>query len=80
MACIQERMDQREAVLGGMRGARVGGGRDGGLALEHDDAVGEVGRHDEVVLDDERCFLRVQHEALDDLARDDTLLRVQEPA
>ena len=57
---------------------RVSGGRDGGLALEHDDAVREVGRHDEVVLDDERSLLGVQDEALDDFARDDTLLGIQE--
>ena len=53
-------------------------GRDGGLTLEHDDAVREVGGHDEVVLDDERGLLGVQDEALDDFARDDTLLGIQE--
>ena len=53
-------------------------GGDGGLTLEHDDAVREVGGHDEVVLDDERGFLGVQDEALDDFACDDTLLGIQE--
>ena len=58
---------------------RCGFGRDGGLTLKDDDAVGEVGGHDEVVLDDERRLLRVQDKALDDLTRNDTLLRIQEP-
>ena len=50
----------------------------GRLPLKDDDAVGEVSRHDKVVLDDERRLLCVQYEALNDLRRDDTLFRVQE--
>ena len=42
-------------------------GGDGGGALEHDDAVGEVGRHNEVVLNDEAGLLGVQDETLDHL-------------
>eukprot|EP00955_Chlamydomonas_euryale_P017217 183977-Chlamydomonas_euryale.AAC.2 len=40
----------------------------GRLSLVHDDAVREVGRHDEVVLHDKRRLLRVHDEALDDLS------------
>ena len=35
---------------------------DRGLTVEDDDAVGKVGGHDEIVLDDKRCFLRVEDE------------------
>ncbi len=37
-------------------------GGDPWCPVEHDDAVGEVRGHDEVVLDDERRFLAVHHE------------------
>ena len=30
------------------------------LTLEHDDAVSEVRGHDEIVLDDESCFLSME--------------------
>jgi hypothetical protein len=56
---------------------RVGAGVDGRLAIEDNDAVGKVGRHDEIVLDDEGGFLAVHDEALDDASGDDTLLRVE---
>lgn len=34
----------------------------GRLTLKHDDTVGQVGGHDEIVLDDERSLLGVQDE------------------
>ena len=40
----------------------MGHGGHRGLAVVDDHAVGQVGGHDEVVLDDERGLLRVQHE------------------
>ena len=46
---------------------RVGERGDRGLALEHDDPVRQVGRHDEVVLHDETGLLGVEDEPLDDL-------------
>ena len=49
----------------------------GGLAVEDDDPVGEVGRHYEVVLDDEGGLLCVHDEALDDAGGDDTLFGVE---
>ena len=55
----------------------AGGAVDAGLALVDDDAVGEVGGHDEVVLDDKGGALAVEDEALDDLGGDDALLRVE---
>ena len=61
------------------QGSRSGGGGDGRLALKDDDTVGEVGGHDEIVLDDEGRLLRVHDEALDDAGRDDTLLGVEVP-
>jgi hypothetical protein len=48
------------------------------LTLEDNDPVGEVGCHDEIVLDDERSLLRVQDETLDNLGGDNTLLGVEE--
>ena len=48
-----------------LRGAR--GGPLGGLAFVDDDAVGQVRRHDEIVLHDERSLLGVHDEALDHL-------------
>lgn len=41
--------------------------RDSGCPFEHHDTIGEVGRHDEVVLDDKRSSLSMQDEPLDDL-------------
>ena len=52
--------------------------RDGGCPFEHHDAIGEVGRHDEVVLDDKRGSLSMQDEPLDDLRSNDTLLGIEE--
>ena len=42
---------------------RRSSGLNGGLTLEHDDAVGKIGGHDEVVLDDERRLLCVEDES-----------------
>lgn len=39
----------------------------GGRALIDDDAVGQVRRHDEIVLHDKRCLLRMHDEPLDHL-------------
>lgn len=50
---------------------------DAWLAVVDDHLVGEVGRHDEVVLDDEGSLLVVEDEALDDSSADDSLLTVQ---
>ena len=58
----------QELVHSGEEGLRrAGRGLDGGLALEDDDAVGQVGGHDEVVLHDESGLFSVQDEALDHL-------------
>ena len=62
---------------GEQRLRRVRGGRDRRQAVVDDDAVGEVGRHDEIVLDNERRLLGVQHEPLDHLGGDQTLLGVE---
>ena len=40
-----------------------GGGRDSGLAFEHDDTVGEIRSHDEIVLNDEGGLLGVEDES-----------------
>lgn len=69
---LEELVAAREQGLWG-----VSAGLDGGLAVEDDDAVGEVGGHDEIVLDDEGGFLGVHDEALDDAGGDDTLLGVE---
>jgi len=50
---------------------------DGRLSFKYNNPVGQVGGHDEVVLDDEGGLLGVHDEAFDDLTSDDTLLRVQ---
>lgn len=55
----------------------VGVGANAGLAVEDNDTIGEVGGHDEVVLDDESSLLGVHDEALDDTAGDDTLLGIK---
>lgn len=47
------------------------------LALVDDDLVGQVGRHDEVVLDHKGSFLVVQNKPLEDSGADDSLLTVQ---
>ena len=57
----------------GLVGMRV----DTGLAVEDDDSVGEIGGHDEIVLDDEGGLLGVHDESLDDAGGNDTLLGVQ---
>lgn len=69
---LEELVAAGEERLGG-----VGAGVDGGLAVEDDDAVGEVGRHDEVVLDDEGGLLAVHDEALDYAGGDDALFGVE---
>lgn len=69
---LQELVTACEEGLG-----RVGTSVDGWLAVEDDDTVGEVGGHDEIVLDDEGGFLGVHDKALDDASGDDTLLGVE---
>ena len=51
---------------------------DSGCPFEHHDTIGEVGRHDEVVLDDKRGSLSMQDEPLDDLRSNDALLGIEE--
>ena len=69
---LEELVAAGEQRLGRLR-ARV----DRGLTVEDDDAVGKVGGHDEIVLDDEGGLLGVHDEALDDARGDDTLLGVE---
>lgn len=52
-------------------------GIDAGLAIEDDDAIGQVRSHDEIVLDDECGLLCVHDESLDYACSNDTLLGVQ---
>ena len=59
------------------RHARPRRGLDTRLAVVDDDSVGEVGGHDQIVLDDEGRRLAVQDEPLDHAAGDDALLRVE---
>jgi len=56
---------------------RIGPGRDRWDAVEHDDPVGEVCGHDEIVLYDEGGLFGVEDEPLDDFGGVKTLLRVQ---
>jgi len=69
---LEEGVATREQRLG-----LVGVGVDARLAVEDDDAVGEIGGHDEIVLDDEGGLLGVHDEALDDAGGHDTLLGVE---
>ena len=50
---------------------------DRGLTVEDDDAVGKVGGHDEIVLDDEGGLLGVHDETLDDARCDNTLFGIE---
>jgi len=52
-------------------------GRHRGLAIVDDDAVGQVGGHDEVVLHNERRLLGVHDEALDHLQVTESVERVR---
>ena len=51
---------------------------DTGLSRKHHDAVGQVCRHEQVVVDDECCFFGVHDEALDDARHHQALVRAQE--
>ena len=42
---------------------RCSGGGNSGLTLKDDDTISKVSSHDEIVLDDERGFLRVEDES-----------------
>ncbi len=68
----EERVHAGEEGLG-----RRGVGLERGRALEHDDTIGQIRGHDEIVLDNEGGLLAVANVALDDLGRVQTLLRVQ---
>lgn len=68
---------QKLVAAGEERFGLVGTRIDRGLAVEDNDAIGKVGRHDEIVLDDEGCLLGVHDEALDDASGNDTLLGVE---
>lgn len=68
----------QEAVATGDQGLRgLGASIDGGLSVEDNDTVSQVGGHDEIVLDDEGSLLGVHDETLDDTGGDNTLLGIQ---
>lgn len=48
-----------------------------GSAIVHNDAIGQVCGHDEIVLDDEGSLLGVHDKAFDDFRGGDTLLGIQ---
>lgn len=55
----------------------VGVGVDTGLTVKDNDTVGEIGGHDEIVLDNESSLLGVHDPSLNDLGGNNTLLRVE---
>ena len=57
----------------GLVGMRV----DTRLAIEDNDTVGEIGGHDEIVLNDEGRLLSVHDKSLDDTAGHDTLFGIE---
>ena len=68
----------KEAVHAADQGLRRGAvGLDTWRAAEDDNLVGHVGRHDEIVLDDEGCALRIHDPALHDAGGQNTLFRVK---
>lgn len=69
---LEEAVHAGKEGLGGAGGAVAGRG-----AFEDDDAIGQVGGHDEVVLDDEGGLFGVEDEALDDLGSNDALLGIE---
>ena len=69
---LQERVAARKEGL-----RLVGMGIDTRLAVEDDDTVGEIGGHDEIVLDDEGRLLGVHDEPLNDAAGNNTLLGIE---
>lgn len=69
---LQESVAASEERLGG-----VGMGIDTRLAVKDNDAVSQVGGHDEIVLDDKGSLLVVHDEALDDARGNNTLLGVE---
>mmetsp|Transcript_42404 Transcript_42404/g.99326 ORF Transcript_42404/g.99326 Transcript_42404/m.99326 type:complete len:433 (-) Transcript_42404:835-2133(-) len=78
VAAVRDLEGPEELVHAGeQRLRRRGRARDRRHAFVDDDAVGEVGGHDEVVLDDEGRLLRVHDEALDHLGGDDALLAIE---
>ncbi len=64
--------DTCEQRLGG-----IGFAVNRGLSFVDDDAVGQVGGHDEIVLHHECGLLGMQNVSLDDLGGNNTLFRVQ---
>ena len=69
---LQEGVATGEQRLG-LVGVRV----DTRLTVKHNDAVGKVGGHDEIVLDDEGRLLGVHDEPLDNTAGHDTLFGIE---
>lgn len=69
---LQESVATSEEGLG-----TVGVGIDTWLTVENDNSVGEIGCHDEIVLNDESSFLGVHDETLNDTRGNDTLLGVK---
>ena len=47
------------------------------LSIKDNDSIGEVCRHEEIVLDDESGFLAMHDESFDDASGHDTLFRVE---
>lgn len=60
------------------RDVRRSGGSNGGFTLENNNTVGQVGCHDEIVLNDKRRLLGVEDESFHDFGGNDTLFGVQE--
>ena len=68
----------QEGVAAGEEGLGLVGMRvDTGLTVKDNDTVGEIGSHDEIVLDDEGRLLGVHDVSLDDSRGNDTLLGIE---
>ena len=64
----------QESVAASEEGFRlIGVSIDGWLAVKHNDTVGEISSHDEIVLHNESCLLGVHDESLDDSGSSNTL-------
>src|SRR4051812_7977469 len=68
---------QEAVATGDQRLGRLSASINGGLTVEDNDTISQVGGHDEIVLNDEGGLLGVHNETLDDTGSNNTLLRVQ---
>lgn len=59
------------------RNVRSGDSVNTGVALKHNNAIGKVGGHDEIVFNNKGCLFGMHDEAFDDLGTVETLLGVQ---